>query len=852
MNYSGLSEADVVKSLADFGENVLTPPPRDSLLKLFLEKLKDPIIIILVVATGISCISGEWVESLGILLAIILSTGIAFFSEYRAGKTFDILNAAEEQSAVKVIRAGGCRSIPKSEVVVGDIILLEMGEEVPADCEVLEQSTFAVDQSKFTGEPEPVEKFPQGSPEALEAANDGSTYPIYLVLRGSMVLQGNATVRVVAVGDATEIGKTSRAATEQTNLLTPLQRQLQKLGKTIAWFGFGASAILFTILGWNLYQSGAIGNLSAWLGVLMVVVTLIVVTVPEGLPMSVTLSLACAMRRMSASNVLVRKMHACETIGAATVICTDKTGTLTMNQMTVSKVVFVDEEMVPEAFAVNATAHLNQGQVIGNPTEGALLKALEADQIDFERVREQFSVIEQVPFSSEKKRMSTAGHSHYFGHALWHHKGAPEAILGDCSLCFTGKHMSVTMDEARRQQIAREIATEQAKGARVLGFAVEKHAASEGMIWAGYVVIADPVRPDVADAVKACQQAGIDIKIVTGDTCATAGEIGRQAGIAQSGEGIIEGKDFEKLSDEETLEFVKSLKIIARARPQDKQKLVKALQANHQVVAVTGDGTNDAPALNHADVGISMGITGTSVAREAADIILLDDSFMSITNAVLWGRSLYLNIQRFLVFQLTINIAAATIALMGPMLGVQLPFTVIQMLWINLIMDTFAALALATEPPTPETMTQQPRDPHVFIVTKAMAVRIVLTALAVIAAFLGFYFWMRDPTATAPLDGKALTYLFNGFVLTQVWNLMHVRTMGSGKHAFAALFTNGAFLLILVGIVILQILMTQFGGEIFRVEALSMTEWSWTLLASSLIFWLSEAVAILTQTRNRK
>lgn len=844
MQYQGLSPAEVEESWKKYGANVLEPPPKESAWRLFLGKFRDPVILVLILAASVSILTGGLVESAGILLAILLSTGIGFLSEYRAGQAFDLLNRTEDARPVKTARAGKTVLCPRSELVRGDVVFVETGEEIPADAEVLSSVRLHVDQSKFTGEPEPVPKVAANDPAFATLGE--ATYPHNRLLRGSSVLEGNAWLRITAVGSETEIGRTARAAAEITGTVTPLQKQLIRLGKWIAAVGISLSALLFVILIVAAFLHGRLPAewsallhpepLRLLLGFLMIAITLIVVTVPEGLPMSVTLSLACNMRRMAKSNCLVRTLHAGETIGAATVICTDKTGTLTMNRMRVSSLHFpgADDALVEEAFAVNSTADLNGGEVIGNPTEGALLRVLAERGTNYRVRREAFTAVEQIPFDTERKYMSTRSE--------WrtHYKGAPEIVLGMCAAAMA-EDGPRPLTEPVREALLAAFRAEQAKGCRTLGFAVRE--AGGGIVFLGFAAISDPVRPDVPDAVLACRRAGVKVKIVTGDTRVTADEIGRQIGLGDDAGLLLEGRDFEALSESETLEAVKNLRIIARARPQDKLKLVKALQKNGEVVAVTGDGTNDAPALHYADVGISMGKTGTAIAREASDIILLDDSFRSIVNAVLWGRSLYLNIQRFLIFQLTINVAAAGIALLGPFLGIDMPFTVIQMLWINLIMDTFAALALATEPPTPKVMEAPPRRPDAFIVTRAMGWNILLSALVFIGLFIvTAVLYRHDGEITL----RELTILFNGFVLLQFWNLLNVRAFGLGRPLLRKLPHNPVFFWIVFGILAGQVLITQFGGAVFRTVPLGFSDWLWIAAATSPIFWLGEAIRLIS------
>ena len=846
--YKGLTENEAAESHRINGRNELEPPPHKPAWRLMLEKISEPLTLILSAAAIVSALTGGVIEGCGILLAVILSAGIGFISEYRAGREFDILNKTEDGVPVKTLRDGKLIPVPKSELAVGDVIFVETGEEIPVDADVLDSTGFNVDQSKFTGEPEMVRKVNRGDKDFAALSADAS-YPADRVLRGSGVLSGSAWLRAAAVGMTTEIGKTAKSATEITDETTPLQRQLAKLSKVIAVFGVTLSIALFvmlTIRGW----SDGMPDKHVILTYFMVAVTLIVVTVPEGLPMSVTMSLACAMRKMASSNCLLRRLHAGETIGCATVICTDKTGTLTMNQMRLAALFFpaAAAETATEAMCVNSTAALDGDTVLGNPTEGALLLHLRDNGVNYAAVRGAAVIDRQWSFNTETKFMATR-----LANGRLHIKGAPEIIMAKCGAFQTDKG-SETLDSKHYAAIVRQIKSEQDKGNRTLAFAYTDDSAAADpenadgkMVWLGFVSISDPVRPEVPAAIAACRKAGIAIKIVTGDTRATASEIGRQIGLS-AGE-VIEGRDFAALGPVETVTAVHNLAIIARARPDDKLKLVKTLRASHEVVAVTGDGTNDAPALHHADVGVAMGKTGTAIAREAADVILLDDSFQSIVNAVLWGRSLYLNIQRFLVFQLTINAAAAAIALIGPFTGVAMPFTVIQMLWINLIMDTFAALALATEPPTAETMEQPPRRPGAFIITGKMAAAIFGTAALFV---IGFLIMSRFFDGDRENCDRMLTIFFSGFVILQLWNLLNVRAWGGHRSMLFDPPANPVFVWIVLGIALVQILITQFGGALFRTVPLDLADWLSIVFVTSTIFFAGEAFRWFMRRRQLK
>lgn len=1028
--YRGLSGPEVLASRERFGANVLTPPRRDPWWKLYLRKFDDPVIRILmvaaVIAIGVGLADGKYFEGLGIVVAILLATGLAFWNEYSAAKEFDLLRKSEDEVPVQVIRDGVFTRVPRRDIVVGDIVVLGAGEEVPADGEVLSAVSLQVDESRLTGESHPVAKSPAGASVPVGPAD--TTYEAHRVLRGTVVVDGHGTIRVTAVGDATEIGCTARAAAEEPHEETPLNAQLHRLSKVIGVCGFGVSALTFAALlvrglglgeialaggqwyfaflvliaagltlarvwvpivadalelagrplslpkwlggrgpssgsppagphraegdaglwGWPATVGGgllvwAAGTLagialgwldpapSAWLPAeaahrlltyFMIAVTIIVVAVPEGLAMSVTLSLAYSMKRMAATNNLVRKMHACETMGAATVICSDKTGTLTKNEMRVQawEMPFsppapaagtgvppggavggdsggpgrpwpaLGQGLLAEAIAANSTANLSRqpGQPaapLGNPTECALLFWLEEQNQDYLASRAAFQVARQWTFSTERKYMATLGRSAVLGVPVLHAKGAPEVVLSLCSQVLTPSGPQPI--EPYREHIQQQLSIYQQRGMRTLGFAYRAmeqpgsppdlgEAAAE-MTWLGFAAIADPVRPDAAQAVALCRRAGIQVKIVTGDNAETAQEIARQIGLADGRAPAlhVSAAVFRQWSDTEACQSLDALTILSRAKPMDKLRLVRLLQAQGHVVAVTGDGINDAPALNYADVGVAMGMTGTSVAKEASDMILLDDSFRSIVNAVMWGRSLYENIQRFILFQLTINVAALGLALLGPFLGVDLPFTVTQMLWVNLIMDTFAALALASEPPRPEVMDRPPRRASDFIVTPQMARTIFGTAAAFIVLLGGFLLWIqgnalqqlapaglgqapalaRDTLGHAPpvqaVTRWELTVFFTTFVMLQFWNLFNARCLGQSRSAFHGLTRNKAFLWIAGIILVGQLLLVQFGGEIFRTTPLSAVQWLVIAGGTSVVLWVGEAIRLVRRLRQK-
>ena len=877
----GLTDQEVLQSREKYGANLLTPPKRPSLLKLYLEKFEDPVVRVLLIAAVfsliISVIENEYAETIGIIAAILLATGIGFYFEYDANKKFDLLNAVNEETLVKVIRNGRIQEIPRKDVVVGDIVVLETGEEIPADGELIEAISLQVNESNLTGEPV-INK------TIIEADFDEeATYASNLVMRGTTVVDGHGSMKVLRVGDATEIGKVARQSTEQTTEPTPLNIQLTKLANLIGKIGFtvaGLAFLIFFIKDVVLYfDFGALNGWHDWLPVLertlkyfMMAVTLIVVAVPEGLPMSVTLSLALNMRRMLATNNLVRKMHACETMGAITVICTDKTGTLTQNLMQVHEPNFyglkdggklADDDisrLIAEGISANSTAFLEETgegekpKGVGNPTEVALLLWLNSQKRNYLELREGARVLDQLTFSTERKFMATLVKSPLIGKKVLYIKGAPEIVLGKCK--------EVILDGRRvdsveyRSTVEAQLLGYQNMAMRTLGFAfrlVEDNepddcvalVSENNLNFLGVVAISDPIRPDVPAAVAKCQSAGIGIKIVTGDTPGTATEIARQIGLwkpEDTERNRITGVAFAELSDEEALDRVMDLKIMSRARPTDKQRLVQLLQQKGAVVAVTGDGTNDAPALNHAQVGLSMG-TGTSVAKEASDITLLDDSFNSIGTAVMWGRSLYKNIQRFIVFQLTINFVALLIVLLGSIVGTELPLTVTQMLWVNLIMDTFAALALASIPPSESVMNDKPRRSTDFIISKAMQHNIfgVGTLFLVVLMAMIYYFTNADGGMTV----QRLTIFFTFFVMLQFWNLFNARVFGTTDSAFKGLTKSYGMELIVLAILGGQFLIVQFGGAVFRTVPLDFMTWMTIVVSTSFVLWIGELVRLI-------
>ena len=950
----GLTTAQVEESRRLYGANILTPPKRIPWWKLYLEKFEDPVIRILIVAAAITMfvglVDGHIAEGVGIIIAILLSTSLSFVNEFRAKREFDVLNQVNDDAPTQVIRDGVFSVVPRQSLVVGDAVLIEAGDEVPADGRIVEAVSLQINESLLTGESLPVRKVVS---KGLEQT--GIAFPEDQVFRSTLTVDGRGMFEIGAVGDKTKIGEIAREATTETDEITPLNAQLERLSKLIGVVGFGVAALTYIGLvlrgvavgdlvlnganwffilvltigvlvagvrvwlpivfdgfelagraikkprwlessglgGWllNVGMGAAIAVVGILVGRLvgilppettdwlpseigiallryfMVAVTIIVVAVPEGLPMSVTLSLAYSMRRMTATNNLVRRMQATETVGAATVIASDKTGTLTLNQMRVREYHFpvlgnkslTDQTgeksaaLVAESMSANTTANLTRVagepiRAIGDGTEGALLLWLDANGVDYLLARAAFDTNVQLTFSSERKYMATMGASPVQdGDVMMHIKGAPEVLLDQATLLLTAN--GIEPIAPHRAEIEEEILNYARRGMRTLGFAFKPvdvahenlEELATGTIWLGYVAIADPIRPEVPSAIEATRKAGILVKVVTGDNAETAKEIARQIGLWLPEDDRINGahlsgKDFELMDDDEARRAVMRLKVLSRARPLDKMRLVRLLQDNGQVVAVTGDGTNDAPALNYANVGLAMG-SGTDIAKEASDIVLLDDSFKSIVNAVMWGRSLYQNIQRFILFQLTINVAALGVALLGPFIGVEFPLTVIQMLWINLIMDTFASLALATEPPRWEVMEQPPRNASDFIISPAMTRGILGLGLTFIVILVGFLIIIQNDGIVTP---KELSVFYATFILLQFWNLFNARVLGLKSSAFTDLGKNKAFVYIAIAILIGTILIVQFGGEIFRTVPLDIGEWLIIIVSTSGVLWIGE------------
>lgn len=857
----GLTDEQVKQSREQHGKNVLTPPQRTSLWKLYLDKYRDPIIQILLVAAFVSLILAfiekNFMETIGIFVAVFLATTVGFYFERDAAKKFNLLTALSEEQPVKVRRKGKVMEIPRHDVVVGDVVLVEVGDEVPADGELIVCNDLQINESALTGEPV--------AEKSLEGGGDGA-YPRNVILRSTMVMNGRGEFVVTAVGDATEIGKVAKKSTEQTSVETPLHMQLDKLAKMISKVGSVVSvAAFFIFLIHDILTNPAWGGKDYFymaeivLKYFMMAVTLIVMAVPEGLPMAITLSLALNMRRMLKSNNLVRKLHACETMGAVTVICTDKTGTLTQNKMQVSalELKLGDEALLDTAIALNSTAELNDGKPIGNPTESALLLWLDAQGKDYEELRKQVNVLKQLPFSTERKMMATL--AEVDGETYLFVKGAPEIVMKKC----------IIEDRMQRQSVE-ELDEWQHKAMRTLAFAYKKIEASimrtsrtstaevvalldaNDLQLQAIAAIADPIRPDVPAAVQECRHAGIEVKVVTGDTAATALEIGKQIGVFEDepenigadgsltslDQQMITGEQWEALSDEEAYERAKDIRVMSRARPTDKQRLVAMLQKRGEVVAVTGDGTNDAPALHYAHVGLSLG-SGTSVAKEASDMTLLDDSFKSIANAVMWGRSLYRNLQRFLFFQLVVNVVALLLVLGGSVIGTEMPLTVTQILWVNLIMDTFAALALASLPPSHEVMKDKPRKASDFIINKSIGFGILFCGIVFFLVMFALLVYC-ERRGKGGVDVHELTMFFTTFVMIQFWNLFNAKALMSHHTAFRHFLKDKGMILVLVLVLVGQWIIVTFGGEMFRTTPLSLHEWLLIIGSTSVVLWAGE------------
>ena len=884
---TGLTADQVIASRQEHGSNVLTPPAHESLLKQFLKKFDDPLIKILLVALGLSVALSIyeffWLkmgvsilfEPLGIFIAIVLATLVGFLVEVNANKKFRLLNQSDDHVKVKVVRGGHITQVPRCDIVVGDIVILETGEKVPADGSLIDSFNLTVDESSFTGEPSAWKTHDK----ALAATATEATYPANVLLRASTVIEGNATMHVDRVGDLTEYGKIYRDAQIDNNIKTPLTQQLDRLGRIISHGSYIMAALLVIgrIVEYFLVGSeGVVADAQYFIETVMLAVTLIVVSVPEGLPMSVTLSLALSMRKMLKHNNLVRRMHACETMGAATVICTDKTGTLTQNKMQVYQARFyalpdgdklTDDEVstiVKESIACNSTAFLDDSDpsnivALGNPTEGALLLWLQDAGIDYMTVRNEDDALAQLPFSTMTKYMATVIDS-TTGKRLLLVKGAPEIVMNMCDTVDGGVSF---------QQVSDELTDYQSKAMRTLAFACAelnsdmspdkaindlKNGKLSGLILLGIVAISDPVRPDVPAAIQDCRNAGVKVKIVTGDTGATAREIGRQVGLwtdEDTADAIITGPDFAALTDDEAAKRAAAIKIMARARPDDKARLVRLLQKQGEVVAVTGDGTNDAPALNAAQVGMSMG-DGTAVAKEASDITILDNSFASINKAVLWGRSLYSNIQRFILFQLTVNVCACLVVAVCSFFSKQPALTVTQMLWVNLIMDTFAALALASLPPNSVLMRQKPRNSKASIITPVMMRFIMICGVLFAVLMIGlYYYFVKDANGgrvfvrgiNPNINPHEMGIFFSVFVFLQFWNILNARAFATGKWAFNNIEDSKVFWAVAIVIFVGQIALVQFASPLFNCAPLDLKTWIWIILGTSPVFIFGQVVA---------
>lgn len=894
-HFTGLTDSQVIDSRQKYGRNILTPPQKESWVKEFLQKFTDPIIIILLVAlvlsTGVAFYEyytghaglDAFLEPVGILVAILLATVIGFLFEQNANKKFEILNKVNDDTLVRVIRNENVCEVPKKDIVVNDIVILGTGDEIPADGVLLEAISLEVNESTLTGEPV------IGKTIDPKDFDKEATYPSNHVMRGTTVVDGHGILKVEKVGDQTEYGKVFQGVQIDNSVETPLNKQLDRLADLITKISY-AIAIL-VIVGRLVWYFSTLDTSFDWvlfggflLNTVMIAVTVIVVAVPEGLPMSVTLSLALSMKRMLSANNLVRRMHACETMGATTVICTDKTGTLTQNQMTVYETDFYDIEdnltVIKENIAVNSTAFLdysdkNKIKPIGNPTEGALLLWLHDQKVNYLPLREESEIVEQLTFSTERKYMATIVNSSLINKKVLYVKGAPEIVIELCKVIPESKEI-----------VYNKLTDYQNKAMRTLGFAYaiiddnsnidyfengKLNASSLNLIFQGIVAISDPIRAEVPSAINECINAGINVKIITGDTPNTAKEIGRQIGLWSKDEPEnhhLTGTEFANMSDDELLDRILDLKIVSRARPMDKQRLVELLQKKDQVVAVTGDGTNDAPALKAAQVGLSMG-DGTSVAKEASDITIIDNSFSSISRAVMWGRSLYQNIQRFILFQMTINVAACIIVLIGAFIGTESPLTVTQMLWVNLIMDSFAAMALASLPPNENVMTEKPRKTTDFIISKSMWRGILSVGIVFVVILFGLvqYFKHIDLHSLADfsisdyfcnffnfskgngLSAYEMSLFFTIFVMLQFWNMFNAKAFMTGKSAFANLSQCKGFIAIALVILLGQWIIVTVGGEMFNVVPLALNDWLIIIVATSVVLWVGELIRLFNKKK---
>lgn len=888
--YNGLSDTQVLEMRKLYGNNELSAPPKESIWHLLLEKFQDPLIVVLLIAltlsVGVSTYQyvtathsiSVFLEPVGILIAIILATTVAFIFEVSANKKFDILNQENEIQAIKVLRNGNYCLVPRKDIVVGDIVILDTGDEIPADGQLLDAHSMLVNESVLTGEPSAQKTIDS------EHFDDDATYPSDQVMRGTTVIDGNGVMKVTLVGDKTEYGKVYKGSQIDNKIKTPLNIQLEKLSTNINVMSYVVAAIIIIGRALQFFNSDTLlsdGNALTIgqyiLDTLMIAVAIIVVAVPEGLPMSITLSLALSMRRMLVANNLVRKMHACETMGAATVICTDKTGTLTQNQMRIAETHFTnnsEDSLIAQLMAINSTANLNfstdKVEPIGNPTEAALLLWLYEKGIDYRQLRSNAEIVVQLAFSTERKYMATLIKYSDTENLLFV-KGAPEILMNMCN---------DTLNEEQKTEINNQLLNCQNRAMRTLGFAYARIANNincfvqnkltyiDELTFLGFVAISDPVRTDVPQAVAQCLSAGINVKIVTGDTPATAHEIGKQIGLIDNTEdssAFITGAEFSALDHRAALIAAENIKIMSRARPMDKARLVKLLQEQGEVVAVTGDGTNDAPALKAAQIGLSMG-DGTSAAKQASAITIIDNSFKSINKAVLWGRSLYRNIQRFILFQLTINVAACLIVMIGAFTGIESPLTVTQMLWVNIIMDTFAAMALASLPPENNVMNSKPRDPKAHIITKPMIVTILASGLTIVAFLIAFMHLLQTHRITSiaqllttnyqalPTDANMTLYehsvFFTVFVLIQFWNMFNAKAFSTNQSTFANIINCRNFLLILFVILIGQILIINIGGQMFSVTTLSLSDWILIIAATSIVLWIGELIRLFGRLSN--
>ena len=896
----GLSEKQIAQNQKKYGKNQFSPGEKISLGKKILEALKEPMIFILLIAALITIgmniykqsqgLHAEFTESIGILVAITISVSIKVIMEGRSEKAFETLNNINEDIKVKVLRNGIIQYIYKKDVVVGDIIKIETGAKVPADGRLIDSLQLKVDESMLTGESIAVNKnFEQTITNAKTVLSERKN----MVFAGTFITYGQGTVIITSVGDKTEMGNIASELKHPVSKSTPLQEKLDKLARSITTFGVIASIL---ILFYELFKIYISNNLSfdTVQNAFMVSVALIVAAVPEGLPTIVAMTLALNIIKMAKSNALVRKLIACETIGCINVICSDKTGTLTKNQMTVIDIWNNGKLINPsdlknrfliENFTINSTADITikDGNVkfIGNPTECSLLKAFSDtvcsvspkqctyyeqsnsicggqcekytykndDYISYTDIRNSSNIIFQYPFSSDKKSMTTV----ILVDKLYkvYSKGSPEKIISLCSTIIINNKIELFTDELR-EKVNNEIIKLQQEAKRILAFShndintgyddwnKSQDKVESNMIFDGFVSIADPLRDDVYEAVEKCKKSGISLKILTGDNIVTATSIAKQLNIVNKDSIIIEAQQIDEMSNEELLKILDKIILIARSKPLTKMRIVNLLKKHGNVVAVTGDGINDAPALKNADVGIAMGITGTEVSKEASDIILLDDSFSTIVKAVEWGRGIYENFQRFIQFQLTVNLVAVLTVFVCEMFGLPVPFTTIQLLWVNLIMDGPPALSLGLESLRNHLMEQEPVKRDTNIITRNMLFRIIINGVFIVFMIM----LLINKQILGGTQGQQSSIIFTTFVMFQLFNSFNSRELGN-ESIFTNLLKNKPMLWIIGATFFVQILITQFGGQIFKTAPLSISMWLRIIAYSFSVVAFSEVIRFI-------